>query len=242
MKKRINEENRKMILNILEKYGINKMIINTARNMDLSLEELFYDNIILSSGKRNDDIVTTSLLGVYGNCYASYYFKGLGYIVENEKPVYDSKNNITTKADVSFIDKNGTQNYCEVKTAFQIIDNIRNYIDPDENTSKKKCYTDKDQEIIKYKSIGKKLIRQVKKLSLDKTKKVNVVIFSGCYVDDIIRNKLKKMNVNLITLNTNINDLYIYVNDLLQKIKGELSKPKIKFFPYKITNNINISK
>ena len=54
--------------------------------------------------------------------------------------------------------------------------------------------------------IGKKLITQVKKLSKTGAN-VIVAIFDGCYMDDIIKDELKDLNVKINIINMNINDL-----------------------------------
>ena len=156
-------------------------------------------------------------MGVYGNYLATHYFKMQGYDVLNEVGVYDN-GNLLTRADLSFIDSNGIRNYCEVKAAYQIIDNIRNY--KDNSLEKTGYYKNLDAEIIKYKKIGEKLIKQVKKLSKDGSL-VNVIIFDGCYMDEIIKQELKNLDANLITLNVNIYDLE---ENIKKKAKRVLAK------------------
>lgn len=74
-------------------------------------------------------------------------------------------------------------------------------------------------EIIKYKNIGKKLITQVKKLN-STGKKVNVFIYDGCYVDDIIKEELKNYNCNIRILMPNIKELEDEIMNKIMLIKN----------------------
>ena len=56
--------------------------------------------------------------------------------------------------------------------------------------------TSKDNEIIKYKNIGKKLINQVCKLKKT-NKKVIVVLPEDCIIDNVIKNELLKQDVEI---------------------------------------------
>lgn len=207
---------KKQIKDVLDNYGIKAPIFAIAKKMDLNLVKLFYDKIITNYSKSSLDEVTKNLLGVYGNYLATYYYSSLKYNVKNEVPVYDSLGKEITRADVSFIDNDGVLNYCEVKATSQIIDNIRNYVDND--NAEDKGYVDKDNEIIKYKQIGKKLINQVKKLSSTGAK-VNVVIFSGCIMDNIIKNELSHLGANVLTLAIDVNELEKQIKDMVISIR-----------------------
>lgn len=221
MKKEI-VTNENGIIKKLNEFGITKPILEEASKMDINVPMLFYDKIINNPSAENIDNVTKNLLGVYGNYLATHYFKMQGYDVENEVGVYDNGNgNLLTRADISFIDSNGIRNYCEVKAAYQIIDNIRNY--KDNSLEKTGYYKDLDAEIIKYKKIGEKLIKQVKKLSKDGSL-VNVIIFDGCYMDEIIKQELKKLGANIITLNVNIYDLEENIKKNVLRILSYFSK------------------
>lgn len=199
---------REELLFIINKVGINDEIIKIASKMDIDIVRLFYDKVICSNENNIDeniDIVSKSMLGIYGNYISSKYLNSLGYKTVNEFPVVNSDGKLLTKADIAFYDKDNMLNLCEVKMSYQILDNIRNYSDFDEE-DKKGSYTDKDLIIIKYKNIGKKLLKQVEKLSLTNAK-VNVITFDGCYIDDIILNKLKEMKVHHMVINVNIESL-----------------------------------
>lgn len=210
--------NERKLINIFNDNGITFPIFNHAKMMDFNLIKLFNDKIFNNYNEKSLEVVTKNLLGVYGNYIASNYFKVLGYNVENEKDIKDKNNIVLTKADISFIDKEGNLNLCEVKTTPQIIDNIRNYVDKDEQLTG--TYTDKDEEIVKYKNIGKKLIKQVNKLKTSNNK-VNVVVFKGCFIDDIIKEKLASENVNLITINVDINELENNIRKMVISIKND---------------------
>lgn len=226
MKKEI-VTNENEIIKILNEFGITKPILEEASKMDINVPMLFYDKIINNPSAENIDNVTKNLLGVYGNYLATHYFKMQGYDVENEVGVYDN-GNLLTRADISFIDSNGIRNYYEVKAAYQIIDNIRNY--KDNSLEKTGYYKNLDAEIIKYKKIGEKLIKQVKKLSKDGSL-VNVIIFDGCYMDEIIKQELKKLGANIITLNVNIYDLEENIKKNVLRI--------LSYFSKNVTTNID---
>lgn len=190
--------------NILISFNIGEEIFNHASKMNLNIEKMFYDKIINDYSDKTLDEVTRNLLGVYGNYIATLYYKKIYKDTKNEVPIIDDNGKEVTRADISFTDGLGKKTYVEVKAAKQIIDNIRNYVDLDEDLSN--CYSDKDSEIIKYKMIGKKLITQVKKLSKTGAN-VIVTIFDGCYMDDIIKDELKDLNAKINIINMNINDL-----------------------------------
>ena len=210
--------NERKLINIFNDNGITFPIFNHAKMMDFNLIKLFNDKIFNNYNEKSLEVVTKNLLGVYGNYIASNYFKVLGFKVENEKDIKDKNNIVLTKADISFIDKEGNLNLCEVKATPQIIDNIRNYVDKDEQITG--TYTDKDEEIIKYKNIDKKLIKQVGKLKTSNSK-VNVVVFQGCFIDDIIKEKLASENVNIITINVDINELENNIRKMVVSIKKD---------------------
>lgn len=236
MKKEI-VTNENEIIKILNEFGLTKPILEEASKMDINVPMLFYDKIINNPSAENIDNVTKNLLGVYGNYLATHYFKMQGYDVENEVGVYDNGNgngNLLTRADISFIDSNGIRNYCEVKAAYQIIDNIRNY--KDNSLEKTGYYKNLDAEIIKYKKIGEKLIKQVKKLSKDGSL-VNVIIFDGCYMDEIIKQELKNLDANIITLNVNIYDLEENIKKNVLRILSYFSKNVTTNIDYKGKKN-----
>lgn len=247
MKKIISDKINNDILSILNDYGINNHIIAIAKKMDNDLVRLFHDKIIdvcdLKELQTNKDVIVKTLLGIYGNYLASSYYNSLGYSVENEYPVYDKDNMLLTKADIAFNDEDGNLNLCEVKLASQIIDNIRNYKSMDEELYNGKVYYDLDDDIIKYKKIGDKLITQVKKLK-ESGKKVTVVIFDGCYIDDIVKDKLTKdLKANIKIIAINVNSLKEQLEDMVDKISNELLQYKnimvinnndIEFMPFKV--------
>lgn len=201
-------------------------IINEAIKMDFNLVNLCYNMIDSEKPRESFDAVLNALCGIYGNIIATKYFRQLGYEVKNEYPIYDKKGKKVTMADVFFVDKNNTCNYCEVKAATQIILNDKAYINTDlvngYFSGDLYVFNKNNNPIIKYKMIAKKLIRQVKNLSLDKNGIVNVIIFNGCNFDEKLKIKLEKMNVNIIILPTNINDLINYLSDLLGRVYTEI--------------------
>lgn len=226
MKKKVNKEYYKKLIYSMQECGISLPIMEIAKKMDIDLPMLFYEKLIINKDYIYKEQLSRNLLGVYGNFIASNYFKGLGYEVENEVPVYDQNCNEITRADLCFTDKNGIKNFCEVKTTTQIIDNIRNYID-DEEFSIKGSYEDKDNEIIKYKNIGKKLLKQVDKLKQGNSV-VNVIVFKGCYIDSIITSELKKQGINIIYLACNIKDLEKYVENIVDDVDYLINDKSIK--------------
>lgn len=205
-----------LIISTLKKYGINDDILKLAERMDINLVRLFYEKILCVNEKnelyKNIQSLTKTLLGVYGNYIVTCYYKALGYDVKNEYPVYDSKGELLTRADISFIDNSGRLNLCEVKATTQIIDNIRNYNSSNEEKYNGKYFYDMDSDIIKYKEIGTKLIKQVSKLK-KASSIVIVCVFDGCFMDDIIKDKLKKLGVTVVKMASNIEDLEAFIEE-----------------------------
>ena len=202
---------------ILYQKGITDEIFNHAEKMDVDLLKLFHDKIFYNYTIKGVEEITRCLLGIYGNFIATYYFKSLGYDVENEVSIKDNDGNETTKADISFLDHNNTRNYFEVKAVSQILDSVKNY--KDEDSSYEKIYLmDKKLEEKKYEQIGKKLIKQVEKLKIKKGI-VGIVVFNGCIIDDLIKEKLKKLNVKIYTIALNINELENNIRNMVYKIR-----------------------
>ncbi len=211
------------IKELLKSVGVNNALFSMARKMNVDLTELFYDKIVLNDSIQNREIVAKSLLGIYGNFIATLYFSGLGYEVENEVPVKDENGKATTYADLSFIDKTGRINYCEVKATTQILGSEKTYRDEDALLT----FENKNDEIIKYTQIGKKLVKQAQKLSASNAL-VNVIIFEGCFVDEKIKEKLSALNVNIITLFPSIIELEKNIKEM------------VNLFSYKCKENLLI--
>lgn len=239
MKKFIDKDTHNYILEVLNENGINDEIIKLASHMDIDLVHIFYDKIIgvkdLNKLNINKDIIVKMFLGIYGNFIASSYYKALGFDVKNEDPICDEEGNEITRADISFVDSFGNLHLCEVKTTPQIIDNIRNYQQEDEQMYNDKYYYDMDNDIIKYKEIGKKLINQSKKLKTA-SNNVNVVIFSGCFMDDIIKDKLTNLGVNVKVIGIDVNELKRNVEYIVENISNKLNEPKKNIYFYGLKN------
>ena len=223
--------NEKKLINSKESFndflsscGLPSHIVEFAFKMDLNIPYLINEKIINNFDEKKLDEVTRNILGVYGNYIATSYCMSIFKDVENEVPILDSKGKVITRADISFIDNVGNKHYAEVKCANQIIDNIRNYVDSD---LEKDYYEDKDNEIIKYKNIGKKLIEQLKKLSTTGCD-TNVFIYKNCYVDGIIRKKIKELGATIIRINLDINELEDEIRNILIRIKSNSEKYDIK--------------
>ena len=227
MKKiKIEESAKKYIKEILISNSINEEIIEFAKLMDIDIIRLFHDKIYVENKniELNKDAISKNLLGVIGNFVANNYFKGLGHETINEYPILNKEGLTVTKADIAYQDLNGIH-LCEVKTTSQIIDNIRNYKDENEKKYSDNVFYDLDKEIIKYKQIGIKVIEQVKKLKESKDN-VTLVVFNGCYIDDIIKEKLLKQGVNIKYIAPNIHELEEYVNNITEKIVSDLKQNK----------------
>lgn len=215
----IDEQTYNEVLESLKLAGLNDDIIKTATAMDLDVVCLFYEKIIRQKSLKNVDVVVKSMLGVYGNYLASCYYEGLGFKVQKEVPIVDKTGN-KTKADLLVTDKNGDKIYCEVKTTSQIIASANSYVDADDSLESKKSKLKRYQRILVYKSIGTKLIKQVKKLS-DTGNKVNVVIFNNCVVDETIMKNLSSLNVQVVKLFPDVNQLENALVEMVNKfIKG----------------------
>ena len=207
--------------------GIIEGIFNHASKMNLSITDLFKDKIIDNYSEKNLIQVTRNLLGVYGNYIATYYYEKMYKNVENEVPVNDENGREITKADISFTDNMGVKNYCEVKASPWIIEDENVYVDDSISIEERKF------EIIKYKNIGKKLIKQASELK-KKKKKVNVVVFKGCVIDNKIKEKLNNLGVHMLTINMDIIELEEYIKNIILSIKMKLiginvniDKPKL---------------
>lgn len=227
MKKlKIEESVKKYITEILISNGISVEIIDFAKLMDIDIIRLFHDKIYIENKNinLNIDAISKNLLGVFGNFIACNYYKGLGYEIINEYPVLNSEGLTITKADIAYKDLSGL-NLCEVKTTSQIIDNIRNYKDENEKRYNENVYFDLDQEIIKYKQIGTKVIEQVGKLKKC-SNRVNLIVFNGCYIDDIIKDKLEKEGVCIKYIAPNIHELEDYVTSITVNIVNDLKSKK----------------
>lgn len=208
------------IMIALKKAGVTPEIFELAQKMEMSLPHLFYEKVIEDKSPLALEQLSKHLLGLYGNYFSSYYYKNLGYEVENEYPVYDENGKLLTRADLYFIDNEGKENYCEVKAAEQIISRTENYKDSDEESLSSSYHSTLD-EIKKYKSIGSKLLKQVDKLSKS-GKKVNVIIFSGCNLDDEIKSKLKEKNVIIRPLMMDIKQLEKFTMKLVFDVRSNL--------------------
>lgn len=214
-----NEKLKRMLIDC----GVSEHVFYHASKMDVSVVSLFKDKIIDNYSLKTKEEVTKSLLGVYGNFIATSYCKHLYKNVQNEVSIKDEAGKELTRADISYVDNYGELNYCEVKAAHQIIDNIRNYVDEDAQTG---AYEDKNQQIIKYKNIGKKLISQVEKLS-STGKKVNVFIFKGCYVDDVIKRKLKDLGASLHVIMVDVKELEDEISNLVTLVREKLKSKMV---------------
>lgn len=209
----IDEQTYDVILTSLKEAGINEDIIKTASTMDLDIVRLFYEKLVVKKNAKNVEVVVKSLLGVYGNYLASCYYKGIGFAVEREVKVTDTKGD-NTKADLLVTDKDGNKIYCEVKATSQIIGSSANYVDLDDKPENRKNKLKRYQEVLTYKSIGTKLIKQVKRLR-STGDKVNVVVFSNCQIDDVIKAELEALNVDVVRLLT---DVKLLENALLEMV------------------------
>lgn len=215
----INKEKYLQVKNIMIEYGVSTSVFDLARKMNIDLVMLFYDKLVSNQNKNSKEQLSKNLLGIYGNLLATNYYSGLGYNVYNEFPIYMESGKEQMKADLYFRDNNGIDNYCEVKVAEQIIGNKNNYIDADDlNTVK----NNRLLEIVKYKNIGKKLLKQTDRLKRDNAK-VNAVFFNGCYVDDEILGKLKSKNINVVYLACNVKELESYVNKIVDDVDFSLN-------------------
>ena len=216
MQKILIDTNEKFI-DFLIACGINRQVLDHASKMDLNVTKIIYDKILMNFSEKTLDEVTKNLLGVYGNYIATKYLKIKYKNIKNEVPIKDQNENIITKADIAFVDKDNKINYCEVKAVNKILDNDESY---EEN----------NVEIIKYKSIGKKLMSQVSKL-LSTGSKVNVIVFNGCDIDNKVREKLINNKVRIITILIDINNL-----------ENEIKKMIVNIYQYvklNITINLN---
>lgn len=216
MQKILIDTNEKFI-DFLIACGINRQVLDHASKMDLNVPKIIYDKILMNFSEKTLDEVTKNLLGVYGNYIATKYLQIKYKNIKNEVPIKDENENIITKADIAFVDKDNMINYCEVKAVNKILDNDESY---EEN----------NVEIIKYKSIGKKLMSQVSKL-LSTGSKVNVIVFRGCDIDNKVREKLTNSKVRIITILIDINNLENEIKKMIVDI--------YQYVKFNVTINLN---
>ncbi len=211
----IDKEIYEELMVLMKQNGINKNIFSLAKKMNINLPRLFYEKLVSSKDIKAKEQLSKNLLGIYGNYLATFYYQSLGYKVENEKPIYnnsmDSDGRPIGSADIYFIDEKGDKCYCEVKATKQILGNTQDYI---------------DEETIKYRNIGKKLLKQVYKLGINGDK-VIVIKFEGCYIDNAILEKLNDFNVSVKTLAIKIDDLEKMVDDIIDKVAEGLKNKKV---------------
>lgn len=239
------------IMIAMKRSGIPQKVFDIAKQMDMNLPEMFKKRIIdlpkdlnepmtEEKIKENSEYFSKNLLGIYGNYFAYYYYDNLlkkkygenykeKYELKNEMPYHDENRNVLGRSDLFLRDEKGNETYCEVKAAPFILYDINNF---SALNNSNKDYTNSQKEIKKYQHIGQKLLQQVTRLK--KTGgKVLVILFDGCKVDNVISEKLEKMEVEVKYLQLNINVLESYVDDIIDKIKQN-------FFSGK--NNINSRK
>ena len=78
-----------------------------------------------------------------------------------------------------------------------------------------------DSDIIKCKEIGVILIKQVTRLKKS-GKKVLVVIFNGCFMDDIIKDKLSNLGVSVFTMAPNVKELEEQLRIMVTNVSNNL--------------------
>lgn len=216
MEKYIDKEQYEEIQNTLFNNGISPDLFELAGNMDFDLVNVFNNKIINTKEKQkneNINIVSRNILGIYGNYITYVYYKGLGYDVTLEYPIYDKNGNVTTKADLAFYDKDKKLNLCEVKTAYQIIGSKEGY----NKYLPKNDEKEEKFDILKYMGIGKKLLTQVGKLKT-KADKVNVVVFNNCNIDSEMKNNLNEMGINLNVISMDVYQLFDYIKQMVTNI------------------------
>lgn len=192
-------------------YNIKEDIFSHAKMMDTDIVKLFCDNL----KKKNKEALISTILGIYGNYFASHEFIMKGYKIHNEYDILDGKKKVT-KADIAYYDENNNLVLCEVKAARQILKNKNNYIYYDYSKNKKDIELDKK----KYYEIGKKLINQVTKLKKE-SDFVKVIIFENCVLDNDLLSDLYKLGIkktDIITIPIDIINLHNYVEKMVMDI------------------------
>ena len=201
------------IKQILLHNGINDDILNHAKKMDINLIKLFKDKVFINPSEQKLEELKNHLMGIYGNYYVTLYYKSMGYVVQNEAPIYENNKEIT-KADIKLTDDKGKVSYVEVKLVKQILDSKIHYID-DKSTLFIYNYLYR-----KYEEIGKKLLRQVNKLkSLNND--VTVCVFSDTLIDEEILDKLNDLNVNIKKMGQKVSDIENMIENIILDIKEE---------------------
>lgn len=217
MKAKVSNDIINKIIDVMLDCGIDKRVITLSEKMDLYLPYLFYEKLIISDDENDKKSLSKNLLGVYGNFFATLYFSGMGYNVKNEFVLKDFDGNWLGKTDIAFKDKDDNTVCCEVKAISNILGENATYIDSNSNDIKYNTANQK-KELNKYKSVGKKLLKQVKKI-IKSGNKPMVVVYNGCYIDNDIKIQLDDLGVFIMTLQINIKDLENAVNNIVNEIK-----------------------
>lgn len=200
------------LMSLMKQNGMPDEVFKIAKKMNVNLAREFYEKLVKSSNIEVKEALLKNLLGIYGNYKAALELKELGYMPENEKKVLVGNHSKT--ADLCINDENGNNIYFEVKATRQILDYEKVYVDNDESS----LNSNFSNNLIAYQNIGKKLIKQVKALRTTQNM-VIVLIFSGCYVDDAILQKLKNEGVHIMRLKEDIGDLEKEVYDLVRNVE-----------------------
>lgn len=187
-----------MLKFIIIKLGISENILSLAEKMDMDLPSMFYYKMVKTKGwdeeRYNNEkkALENNILGILGNFFAGFYFQNKGYKVEYESLQHDPAGDY--KVDLK-IEKDELIKYIEVKTTSKIYHPNRDYYDTieykNENTPESK------REYIKYKKIGKQLLKQVTRLK-ENGFDAGVVIYLDCEIDPLIINELKGLKVTLL--------------------------------------------
>ncbi len=206
-----------------------------AKKMNVNLNREFLKLIF---GRENfaelrENLICTSA-GVVGTVLANQYYKKLGYIVENEIPIFDQNGQKVSSADIKLTAPNGDETYIELKTSRGVISNYEDYppsVHPDD-TSKPlipgvTVFPRESFEVRTFTlnniamSTGEKAIEQIIKykqfvdtLNDGKKRLVKLGVFEGTSFSKDIRKSIKK-HASIEVIPIDVNKIFDYCTTLV---------------------------
>lgn len=216
-----------MLKFIIIKLGISENILTLAEKMDMDLPSMFYYKMVKTKGwdeeRYNNEkkALESNILGILGNFFAGFYFQKKGYKVEYEVPQHDSAGDYNVDL---VVEKEEEKKYIEVKTTKKIYYKYRDYHDTieykEENTPESK------RRYIKYKEMGKHLIKQVTRLR-ENNFDTAVVIYTDCEIDPLVIKELNGLKVDVLEpIPIDVENLEERVNKLVNEVENYIKSKK----------------
>lgn len=221
------------MIEILESNRIREFISKTipvpikeqAEKMNVDIEGQFLNLIFCKQ-----DITTirerliSKVAGIAGNVMANRYFENKGYKVENEVPILNAKDKMTTASDIVLTSQDGEKTYIELKTIKAIISDTKDYPSQpvvDGEAIPREKYIDLKRTELPDIAVetGEKVPEQLRKTReyLDRqgeNAKVKLCVFKGTTISPDIREKVEQYD-GIIELPIEIDKIFEYCNTLV---------------------------